>query len=186
VIPIKTTVGSESLFKVKRQGYNILHTQAKHQFIMSAGAEAGSEAGGATSPLLGPLGTSPQGSMADSTHEQDEMDLDEGDAWGGIPPGWAEQPAGEERQAGPTRSVSPERPIRTPAEEDRVLCGNTMVRLMQNQETVMKVLAKQKSRRHKVHVHIPDKFDGKVGDYIDSLLEQFEMLEMLRENMTAV
>jgi hypothetical protein len=39
---------------------------------------------------------------------------------------------------------------------------------------IMKTMAAQKSRKHRVYVAMPDKFTGKVGDYIDSWLEQFE------------
>jgi hypothetical protein len=55
------------------------------------------------------------------------------------------------------------------------------VKFLENQQTMMKVqeammqkLAKQKSRRYKVHTQMPDKFDGKIEDYVASWLEQFE------------
>ena len=84
---------------------------------MSAGSEASAGAGATSpqaslpaSPLLGPLGASPPGSIAGSIHE-DEFNWDEGNGWESIPSGRPEQPAGEERHHRRRASMSPLRLI---------------------------------------------------------------------------
>jgi hypothetical protein len=45
--------------------------------------------------------------------------------------------------------------------------------LVNSQRNMMEIMQSQSSRKRKVYVHKPDKFDGKVGDYIETWLEQF-------------
>ena len=51
--------------------------------------------------------------------------------------------------------------------------GQYLGHMMRTQTFLMRTMAK-KSNRHKVYVPMPEKFTGKIGDYIDGWLEQFE------------
>src|SRR5579859_6115849 len=64
-------------------------------------------------------------------------------------------------------AVNPKEPIPSSV-------GHILQHLLESNQMMLKTLAMQKSRTHRVYVDMPDKFTGKVGDYIDSWLEQFE------------
>src|SRR5579859_3517329 len=63
-------------------------------------------------------------------------------------------------------AVNPKEPIPSSV-------GHILQHLLESNQTMLKTLAMQKSRTHRVYVDMPDKFTGKVGDYIDSWLELF-------------
>jgi len=54
------------------------------------------------------------------------------------------------------------------------LMGTAITALLESNRMIQASLLNCETRRHKVYVPMPDKFDGKVGDYIDGWLEQFE------------
>ena len=55
--------------------------------------------------------------------------------------------------------------------DDTNTLKDAVVALVNSQKTMMEMM--RNSRKHKVYVDKPDKFDGKVGDYIETWLEQF-------------
>ena len=55
--------------------------------------------------------------------------------------------------------------------------------LVNSQRTMMEIMQSQSSCKRKVYVDKPDKFDGKVGDYIETWLEQFQTWFKHREQV---
>jgi hypothetical protein len=112
-------------------------------------------------------------SIANSDEELESDEDDHRNGGDGNMPRGSEQPAGEFEQERRRRAaVSPE--FEPTPQPDKDKFGDALVAVLQSQATLTKLLIQQKSRRHKVHVKMPDKFDGKIGDYIDTWLEQFE------------
>ena len=52
--------------------------------------------------------------------------------------------------------------------------GNILEAILESNRMFMAALVNRDTRRKKVYVPMPDKFDGKVGDFVDSWLEQFQ------------
>ena len=55
--------------------------------------------------------------------------------------------------------------------------------LVNTQRTIMEMMQTRDSRKRKIYVDKPDKFEGKVGDYIETQLEQFQTWFKHREQM---
>jgi hypothetical protein len=55
--------------------------------------------------------------------------------------------------------------------------------LVNSQKAIMEMMSVRDTHKRKVYVDKPDKFDGKVGDYIETWIEQFETWFSHREHI---
>src|SRR5579862_3248001 len=55
--------------------------------------------------------------------------------------------------------------------------------LLESNRLLQQAILSQNSRKQKVYIPMPEKFDGRVGDYIEAWLEQFETWFRHREQV---
>src|SRR5579862_7828849 len=60
------------------------------------------------------------------------------------------------------------------APNDEISLKDAVAALVNSQSAMMEMMRNTNNHKRKVYVDKPDKFDGKVGDYIENWLEQFE------------
>jgi len=61
--------------------------------------------------------------------------------------------------------------------------GTIVEAMVQSQQMFQAAVLNRDTRHRKVYVSMPDKFDGKIGDYIDGWLEQFQTWFAHREKV---
>ena len=58
--------------------------------------------------------------------------------------------------------------------DDKSTMEDQFAALLESNRLLQQAILGQASRKQKVYIPMPEKFDGKVGDFIEAWLEQFE------------